>query len=185
MRIVGGRLKGTALATPKSNATRPTTDRLRESVFNVLMHAYDNPITDARVLDLFAGTGALGLEAMSRGAKYCTFVEEAVEPRGLIRRNIESMGLMGATRILRRDATRLGPTGTIAPFDLVFLDPPYNQGLGENALISAAEGGWLASGALCLLEEDAAAHIELPEGFELLEERKAGDCATRFLRYLS
>lgn len=183
MRIVGGRFRGTALATPKTQDTRPTSDRLRETIFNVLAHSYDNPVQDARILDLFAGTGALGLEAMSRGGKYCTFVEEAVEPRGLIRRNVESMGLMGATKILRRDATSLGIVGTMAPYDLVFLDPPYRKELGEKALESAAAGGWLSDGALIIWEEDAHVSPVIPKEFEGLDERHAGDSQVLVLRF--
>ncbi|WP_310621116.1 16S rRNA (guanine(966)-N(2))-methyltransferase RsmD [Flexibacterium corallicola] len=184
MRIVGGKFKGTALATPKTQATRPTTDRMRETIFNILAHSYDNPMNDARVLDLFAGTGALGLEAMSRGGRYCTFVEEAVEARGLIRRNIESTGLMGATRILRRDATNLGQTGTIEPFDLVFLDPPYLQGLGEKALHAAASGGWLQNNAICVWEESTKASTSIPDSFELIEQRTTGESLISVLKYL-
>ncbi|MTI18618.1 16S rRNA (guanine(966)-N(2))-methyltransferase RsmD [Rhodobacteraceae bacterium RKSG542] len=182
MRIVGGKFRGTQLATPKSQDTRPTTDRMRETIFNVLAHAFDNPVQDARILDLFAGTGALGLEAMSRGGRFCTFVEEAVEARGLIRRNVEATGMMGATKLLRRDATSLGIVGTMEPCDLVFLDPPYNQGLGEKALESALAGGWIKPGALIVWEEDARAALIIPEGFELLDERRTGDCQVTILR---
>ncbi|WP_189435434.1 16S rRNA (guanine(966)-N(2))-methyltransferase RsmD [Pseudovibrio japonicus] len=183
MRIVAGRFRGTALATPKTQNTRPTSDRMRETIFNVLAHSYGNPVQDARVLDLFAGTGALGLEAMSRGGKYCVFVEDAVEPRGLIRRNVETTGLMGATKILRRDATSLGQVGTMAPFDLVFLDPPYRNELGEKALASAAAGGWLNAGALCIWEEDASVSPVIPDGFEGLDARHAGDSQILVVRY--
>ena len=182
MRIVSGRFRGTHLATPKGEGTRPTSDRLRETIFNILAHGHDDVVVDARVLDLFAGTGALGLEALSRGARACVFVEEAVEPRGLIRRNVETMGLTGVTKIFRRDATQLGDAGTIEPFDLVFLDPPYRKGLGERALASAKAGGWLKPAALCVLEEAADAAIEIPAGFELVDERTAGDSKVLFLR---
>lgn len=184
MRIVGGRFKGTALATPRGGATRPTSDRLRESVFNILAHSFDDPVTGSRVLDLFAGTGALGLEALSRGATSCLFVDDAVEPRGLMRRNIETLGLMGVTKIFRRDATRLGYAGTIPPFGLVFLDPPYHRGLGEKALVAARSGQWLQPKALCILEEDAKTDIAIPEGFELEDERTSGDSKVLFLRSL-
>src|SRR5262247_1742663 len=123
MRIVGGRLRGRALAAPKSNAVRPTADRLRESLFNILIHAYDDPVSGARVLDLFAGTGALGLEALSRGAAFALFVDDAAEARALLRENIAALGLGGITRIFRRDATRLGTAHPVEPFSLVFLDP--------------------------------------------------------------
>ncbi|MDR3376264.1 MAG: 16S rRNA (guanine(966)-N(2))-methyltransferase RsmD, partial [Ancalomicrobiaceae bacterium] len=159
MRIVGGRFRGATLSPPKSMAIRPTTDRLRETLFNILVHAYGDPVTDARVLDLFSGTGALGLEALSRGARFCLFVEEAVEARGLIRRNIETLGLTGATKLWRRDATKLGAAEAQAPFDLVFADPPYGKGLGDKALAAAVSGGWLKPGALVVLEEVAEAEV--------------------------
>jgi 16S rRNA (guanine966-N2)-methyltransferase len=182
MRIVGGRLRGRPLAAPRSNAIRPTSDRLRESLFNILKHAYDLPDAETRVLDLFAGTGALGLEALSRGAAHALFVESGVEGRGLIRTNIETLGLTGVTRLLRRDATDLGRAGTIAPFDLVFCDPPYGKGLGERALISAAAGGWLKPETLCVVEERAGTPLEAPAGFVLLERREAGDSELMFFR---
>src|SRR5215831_14116767 len=136
MRIVGGRLGGRTLASPRSQAIRPTADRLRESLFNILAHAYADPVTGARVLDLFAGTGALGLEAVSRGAAFALFVDDRAEARALIRANVEQLGLGGVTRIFRRDATRLGAVHPNEPFGLVFLDPPYGQGLAERALAS-------------------------------------------------
>lgn len=182
MRIIAGRFKGTALATPRSDATRPTSDRLRETIFNILAHGIGLDLDGVRVLDLFAGTGALGFEAISRGARHATFVDEAVEPRGLIRRNMETMGLNGVAKILRRDATKLGAAGTIEPFDLVFADPPYDKGLGELALASAKVGGWLAPGAICVLEERANAVITLPDGFEILDQRSAGDSQVLFLK---
>ena len=183
MRIVGGRLKGKALASPKSQAIRPTTDRVRETLFNILAHGYGDAVDDARVLDLFAGTGALGCEAASRGARAVLFVEDGVEGRGLIRTNMEVLGLNGIAKIFRRDATRLGDVGTIEPFSLVFMDPPYNKGLGERALASAAKGGWLQPGALIVWEEAAKAEQELPSDFNLLETRAYGDSKLAFLRY--
>lgn len=183
MRIVAGRFKGTALAAPRSQGTRPTSDRLRETIFNILAHGVETDLDGARVLDLFAGTGALGFEAISRGAGHCTFIEEGAEARGVIRRNMETLGLNGAAKIFRRDATRLGATGTIAPFDLVFADPPYDKGLGEKALGSAASGGWLKQGSVCVLEERSSADIDLPDGFDLLDQRLAGDSQVLFMRY--
>jgi len=182
MRIVGGEYRGRALSGPRGMATRPTSDRLRETLFNILQHAYGLPRAETRVLDLFAGTGALGLEALSRGAAHALFVEAGAEARGLIRRNIEALGLTGRTRLFRRDATRLGAAGTLAPFDLVFCDPPYRQGLGEAALASAAAGGWVASGALCVLEEAADAEIRLGAAFSVLDRREAGDTQLVFAR---
>jgi 16S rRNA (guanine966-N2)-methyltransferase len=182
MRVVAGRLKGRALAGPRSNAIRPTSDRLRESLFNILGHGYGLPAEGTRVLDLFAGTGALGIEAISRGGGHATFVETGAEGRGIIRENIEALGLTGVTRILRRDATDLGRAGTIQPFDLVFCDPPYGKGLGEAALAGAREGGWLAADAICVLEERADAEIGELKGFTILERRGAGDSQLVFLR---
>lgn len=134
------------------------------------------------MLDLFAGTGALGLEALSRGASYALFIEESAEGRGLIRSNVEAFGLMGRTKIFRRDATALGDAGTMAPFNLVFADPPYGKGLGERALRSARAGGWLAPEALCVIEEAAAASFDPGSGFVLLDERSYGDTTIRFLQ---
>ncbi|MBN9669094.1 16S rRNA (guanine(966)-N(2))-methyltransferase RsmD [Roseibium aggregatum] len=183
MRIVAGRFKGAALSAPKSQATRPTSDRLRETIFNILAHGLDVDLDGVRVLDLFAGTGALGFEALSRGARHCTFIEEGTEVRGVIRRNMESLGLNGVAKIFRRDATRLGAAGTIEPFALAFADPPYGRELGEKALASAAAGGWLKPGAICVLEERASAEVTVPDGFEELDRRQAGDSQVVFLRY--
>lgn len=180
MRIVGGSLRGRPLATPRSDAIRPTSDRTREAVFNVIAHAWPQKLDGARVLDLFSGTGALGLEALSRGAAQCLFVEDSAEGRGLIRTNIEEFGLQGRAKIFRRDATRLGEAGTIAPFDLVFADPPYGKGLAERALQSALAGGWLAADALVVVEEAAALPFQPVEGLDLIERREWGDTSVTF-----
>lgn len=185
MRIVGGRLRGRALKGPRSQAVRPTSDRLRETLFNILEHGYGLPQPNTRVLDLFAGTGALALEAISRGAAQAVLVEIGAEGRGLIRDNVESLGLTGVTRVLRRDATELGRAGTISPFDLVFCDPPYGKGLGERALAAAAAGGWLRPDALCVLEERAGTELYLPAGIEPLERREAGESQLVLARMLS
>jgi 16S rRNA (guanine966-N2)-methyltransferase len=182
MRIVGGRLRGRTLAAPKSAAIRPTADRLRESLFNILIHAHGDPITGARVLDLFAGTGALALEAMSRGSAFALFVDDGAEARALIRANVEALGLGGATRIFRRDAARLGPAHPLEPFSLVFADPPYRRGLAGQALISAANGGWLTPNALAVVEEAADAAFTAPDGFEQIARRKYDDSELIFLR---
>jgi 16S rRNA (guanine966-N2)-methyltransferase len=213
MRIVGGRLGGRTLAAPKSQGAsqrastgpfqeasfrapqgafplanapiRPTSDRLRESLFNILLHSYGDPVNGARVLDLFAGTGALGLEAMSRGAAFALFIDDGAEARALIRANVEALGLGGTTRIFRRDATNLGPVHPLEPFTLAFLDPPYRRGLAERSLAALAAGGWLAPGALIVVEE--AAHATFapppgPPGFAEIERRRYDDSELTFLR---
>ena len=184
MRIVGGRFRGRPLATPSDEATRPTSDRVREAIFNILEHGIcDLALPGARVLDLFAGTGALGLEALSRGAAFCLLVEEEAEGRALIRRNVEALGLTGVTKIFRRDATELGPAGRNGEFSLAFLDPPYGQGLAERALASAAAGGWLAAGAVAVVEERKGAAVALPGGFTALDRRIWGDTQALFARF--
>jgi len=182
MRIVGGRLGGRTLAAPKSQNIRPTSDRLRESLFNILAHRYGDPVTGARVLDLFAGTGALGLEAMSRGAAFALFIDDGAEARALIRQNVEALGLGGVTRIFRRDAARLGAVHPDQPFGLVFLDPPYGKGLAEESLVSLHEGGWLARDALVIVEEAAEAEFAPPEGYAEVERRRYDDSEFTFLR---
>ncbi len=184
MRIVGGRFKGRAIEAPPGRDTRPTGDRAREGLFNILAHATWSPgIEGRRVLDLFAGSGALGLEAMSRGAAFALFVETDSAARGTIRDNIEALGLFGATRIHRRDATDLGvkPAGLGAPFDLVFLDPPYGKGLGERAIARLKQGGWILPGALIVFECAAEEAPQTP-GFETLDERLYGAAKVLFLR---
>ncbi len=177
MRIVAGKFRGTALASvgkgdPGAHL-RPTSDRVRESLFNLLLGgAHGDPVTGARVLDLFAGTGALGLEALSRGAAEATFVDDGVKARALIRQNIDKTRTGGVTRLYRRDTTRLGPCPG-APFGLVFLDPPYGKDLGARALAAAAEGGWLTPGALVVWEESTPQTP--PPGFKLRDTRRYGE----------
>jgi 16S rRNA (guanine966-N2)-methyltransferase len=182
MRIVGGRLRGRALAAPKSRTIRPTADRLRESLFNVLLHAYGDPIGGARVLDLFAGTGALGIEALSRGAAFALFIDASAEARALLRENVTSLGLGGLARVFRRDATKLGPAHPLEPFSLAFLDPPYGARLAEQALIAARAGGWLTPDALIVVEEAAKSACAAPAGFTELERRRYDDSELVFLR---
>lgn len=186
MRIVGGRFKGRVIAAPNGRDTRPTSDRARESVFNMLAHADWSPgIEGRRVLDLFAGSGALGLEALSRGAAFALFVETEAAARGAIRDNIEAFGLFGETRIHRRDATDLGvkPAGLNDPFDLVFLDPPYNKGLGERALSRLRDGGWITADAP-IVYECAADETPVLAGYETLDTRAYGAAKVIFLRPL-
>jgi 16S rRNA (guanine966-N2)-methyltransferase len=155
---------------------------LRESLFNILVHAHGDPITGARVLDLFAGTGALGIEALSRGAAFALFIDDGADARALIRENIAALGLGGVTRIFRRDATRLGAVHPVEPFSLAFLDPPYGQGLAEKALVSARDGGWLKTDALIVVEEAVKAAFAPPGGFLQLERRAYDDTEFVFCR---
>jgi 16S rRNA (guanine966-N2)-methyltransferase len=180
---VGGRLRGRALAGPRSDAIRPTSDRLRETIFNILAHGYDDPVAGARVIDLFAGTGAMGLEAISRGGAFALFVDEGAEARGLIRANVEALGLGGATRLFRRDATRMGAAAANPPFSLVFCDPPYGKDLAPKALRSCAAGGWLVPGALVVVEEAQGVEVALPEGFSEIERRDYGETRVVFGRF--
>ncbi len=184
MRVVGGRLRGRPLASPAHDGTRPTSDRVRESLFNILAHGVpDFDLEGARVIDLFAGTGALGIEAVSRGAGFCLFVETGAEARALIRRNVEAFGLTGVTKIFRRDATDLGPAAQMGQFGLAFLDPPYGQGLGEKALASLATGGWLVPGAVVVLEERAGTAVALPAAFTAIDRRTYGDTTLIIARF--
>jgi 16S rRNA (guanine966-N2)-methyltransferase len=182
MRVVGGSLRGRLLAAPKSPKIRPTADRLREALFNILVHAYGDPITGARALDLFAGTGALGIEALSRGSAFALFVDDGAEARALLRENVATLGLGGTSRIFRRDATKLGPAHPVEPFALAFLDPPYGKGLAEKALASARAGGWLVPDALIVVEEATKAKFTAPEGFTELERRSYDDTEFVLLR---
>ena len=183
MRIIGGTMRGTHLAPvgdgdPAAHL-RPTSDRVRESVFNLLLNSLHIPLAGARVLDLFAGTGAMGLEALSRGAARGAFVDDGAAALALLRRNIGICRVGEATDILRRDATRLGDNRGPG-FGLVFMDPPYGKGLGEAALVSAVAGGWLAPGAVVVWEEAAA--MLAPRGFAMLDTRRYGETWVAILR---
>ena len=176
MRIVAGRWRGLKLAGLGDGDAeahlRPTSDRVREALFNVLTQgAHGDRVEGARVLDLFAGTGALGLEALSRGAALAVFVDDGAAARALLRTNIEKARAGGIARVFRRDATRLGENRD-APYDLVMLDPPYGQGLGEQALDSARSGGWIAPGATLVCEEGGG--IAPPDWTRRLDERRYG-----------
>ncbi len=185
MRVGGGRLRGRTLAAPKGQAIRPTSDRLREALFNILAHAYGDPVGGARVLDLFAGTGALGIEAISRGATFCLFVDDGAEARALIRQNVDALGLGMVTRVFRRDATSLGAAHPVEPFGLVLLDPPSRKGLALPALAALRDGGWLAPDALVVVEEAADAKLVAPAGYEERERRTYDDTMVVFLRALT
>jgi 16S rRNA (guanine966-N2)-methyltransferase len=186
LRIVSGAFRGKTLTSPSGEATRPTSDRARQAIFNILEHAAWSPgVRAARVIDLFAGSGALGFEALSRGAAFCLFVETDEAARGAIRENVEAMGLFGQTRVHRRDATDLGvrPGADGPAFGLAFLDPPYAKGLGETALRRLAEGGWLAPGAIVVFERGATEPEVSVLGFEPLDARDYGAARVHFLRF--
>lgn len=185
MRIIGGRRRGLALSGlgggDPTAALRPTSDRVRETMFNLLAHGdYGDPPppTGARVLDLFAGTGALGLEALSRGARHATFVDQGSTALSLLRRNVERMGEVDV-RVVSRDATRLGRNNA-PPYDLIFLDPPYGRDLGERAVVSALHGSWVAQGALIVWEESSAPVA--PPGLTLCDSRRYGETMLSIFR---
>src|SRR5215813_7952856 len=183
MRITGGIYGGRQLVAPRDLSVRPTSDRTRQAIFNMLRHkdfGIGFALEGAAVLDLFAGTGALGIEALSHGARWCLLVDDSADSRAIQRENVEALGLTGATRIWRRDATDLGPIGPSAggPFDLVFLDPPYRQALIPKALRSLKDGGWLTPQALIVAESDAAESFD-PPGFTVLDERDYGETRVR------
>jgi 16S rRNA (guanine966-N2)-methyltransferase len=184
MRIVAGKFRGRAIASPDHEGTRPTSDRVREAVFNILAHGTEDfELNGAHVLDLFAGTGALGLEALSRGAATCMFVDDSADASGIIRENVEAFGLTGATKIFRRDATGLGEAGKYAGKSLVFLDPPYGRGLAEQALASLDTGGWLLDSAIAVIEERKGTALTLPSSFVIFDQRTWGDTHVTFARF--
>jgi 16S rRNA (guanine966-N2)-methyltransferase len=186
LRIVSGAFRGKAIKAPEGQATRPTSDRARQAIFNILEHAaWSGGVRDARVIDLFAGSGALGLEALSRGAAFCLFVETDEAARGAIRENVDAMGLFGRTRVHRRSATDLGirPGADGPAFDLAFLDPPYARGLGELALARLAAGGWLTPGATVVFERGVAEPAFEAPGYALLDARDYGAARVHFLRF--
>jgi len=181
MRIIAGKFRGKALLSPEDESIRPTADRVREALFNIIASRLGPHLDGLKIVDLFAGTGALGLEALSRGAATVVFVDTGAEARGLIRDHIEAFGAGGVAKLLRRDATNLGPAGTMGPVDLVFLDPPYGKGLGEQALTALRTGGWLKPDTLLVLEEGSDVTVTLPEGFLLEDRREYGAAAIHIL----
>jgi 16S rRNA (guanine966-N2)-methyltransferase len=183
VRIVGGRLRGRLLQAPATRAIRPTSERLRESIFDILTHRQAGVVEGARVVDLFAGSGALGIEALSRGAKSALFVDNGPEARALLRANVEAFALGGVTRIWRADATLLGKAPAGPPFTLAFLDPPYDKGLAGPALAGLIEGRWFAPGALVVVEESAKAEIDAPAALRIVDERVYGEARLVFLTY--
>jgi 16S rRNA (guanine966-N2)-methyltransferase len=175
MRVIGGRFKGRTLKAPSGHKTRPTSDRVRESMFNILEHGVDGFSFDGiRVLDLFAGTGALGIEALSRGAAYCLFVEDDPDARGVLRENVEALQLTGVTKIWRRDATRLGPASPMPPFHLIFADPPYGTGAAEAAVAEVVAGGWIAANGVVVIEEAAGQPLATPPALRPVTDRTYG-----------
>jgi len=185
LRIVSGEFRGKPLIAPKGDATRPTSDRARQAIFNILEHApWSDGVRDRRVIDLFAGSGALGFEALSRGASFCLFVETDEAARGAIRENVDAMGLFGRTRVHRRSATDLGvrPGADGPAFDLAFVDPPYAKGLGEETLARLAAGGWLAPGALVVFERGLAEPPPEVAGYTIIDVRDYGAAKVHFLK---
>jgi len=183
MRIVAGKHRGRRIAAPPGDAVRPTSERAREALFNILAHGRFAPahvFEDARVLDVFAGTGAFGLEALSRGARFATFIEKDRAAREALAANIKTLGESGRTRLLAVDATR--PPRADGPYNLVFLDPPYRSGLAAPALEALARTGWLSPEALVIVELPAKSDLEPPAGFETLEERRYGAGRLVFVR---
>jgi 16S rRNA (guanine966-N2)-methyltransferase len=182
MRITAGRLKGRPLVAPADLAVRPTSDKVRQAIFNILEHSDLGTfrLAGARVVDLFAGTGALGLEALSRGARYALFIDDAAESRALIRRNVEGFGLTGVTKIWKRNATDLGPLAG-EPYQLGFLDPPYRKGLVVPALNALRANGWLSDGAISVVETAEDEPVPLADGYEVLDERVYGDTRVVFM----
>jgi 16S rRNA (guanine966-N2)-methyltransferase len=185
MRITGGSLRGRVLIGPQDETVRPTSDKVRQAIFNLLEHhpaVADFTLQGVRVLDLFAGTGALGLEAISRGASYCLFVDDSTQGRALVRRNVEALGLTGVTKLWRRNAASPGRLDTLSAFGLAFLDPPYGKGLIEPALIAMQHGGWLLPDAIIAAESHESETMAAPEGYLLLDRRIYGDTAVTLLR---
>lgn len=181
MRIVGGKFRSKRIIAPSGTVTRPTTDRVRESLFNILANRVD--FAGARVIDLFAGSGALGLEAMSRGASFCLFVDDNHKSHEAIRRNVDELELSEKTSVFRRDATRLGPIGTMRPFSLAFADPPYGKKLGERAAATLAQGGWLQSSALLVIEEEKGSMPDDLPGFSAIDIRSYGGTEIGLFEY--
>jgi len=185
MRIVSGKLRGRNIATPSGKNTRPTSDQTRESIFNILAHAdWAPPLEGAIVTDIFAGSGALGLEAISRGAEFCLFVETEPKARGAIRENVEKMDLFGCTRLHRHDATKLkiAPGNLRGPFTHIFMDPPYNRGLWKPVLSRLKEYDLIAEDGVIILEESKDAEID-PRGFEVLADKRWGASRVLFLKH--
>ncbi len=187
MRIVGGKHRGRRIAAPEGHDVRPTSDRAREALFNILQHGSfsadgTSPLIDARVLDVFAGSGALGLEALSRGAAHLTCIESSATARSVLHANAKALGETTRVTVVQADATK-PPTAAGPPCRLVLMDPPYRSGMAAPALAALAERRWLAEGAICVVEISAAESLEAPAGFTPLDERRYGKAKLVFLRY--
>jgi len=184
MRIVGGRHRGRRLLAPPGEAVRPTSDRAREAMFNILAHgrlaAAGSPLAEAAVLDAFAGTGALGLEALSRGAAEAVFLEKDRAALAFLHKNIEALGEGARCRVIPGDATH--PPRAIAGCTLAFLDPPYQSALAAPALQALEGAGWFALGALAVIELAAREELSPPAGFVPVDERVYGAARLAFLR---
>lgn len=179
MRIISGTLKGRRLHTPEGQTTRPTSDRLRETIFNILAHRWPGKLAGARVADIFAGSGAMGIEALSRGAVLAVFVEKHSAGRALVSRNLEALGIVEQAQVIEGDARQLPPID--APFDLIFMDPPYRRGLGEAALAALPKAGWLKHETLVVLESAADEQLEIPAEYEAVDRRQQGASQVIFL----
>ena len=188
MRIIAGSHRGRRLKAPRGTSVRPTADRVREALFNVLAHGREGGAllpAGARVLDLFAGTGGLGLEALSRGAAHVTFIENAPAALAALRTNIAALGVADCTTVLARDATAPGAAPTDAACALALLDPPYRSALAAPALEALAAGGWLMEGAVTAVELGASENVTPPEDFTRLEQRRWGAAKVVLLRWRS
>ena len=181
MRIVGGEFRGRSLVPPRDDSIRPTTDRVRESLFSIIASRYHEQLR-GNALDLFAGTGALGLEAMSRGAEFCLFMENSAQGQTLIRENIANLDLRERTKLFRSDATKPGKISNLKPFNLVFADPPYNKGLAEKAIAALHKGEWLARGAIIIVEEGSSVTLSEIDGCQMVDQRKFGDTSMSFYK---
>lgn len=183
MRVTGGTFRGRNLVEPPDNRVRPTSDKVRQAIFNILAHNdFGFELEGAKVIDLFAGTGALGIEALSRGAAFALFVDDSAESRGLIRTNVEALSLTGVTKIWRRDARDLGPmaAGAGGPFQLAFLDAPYRKDLTLPGMQSLRAGGWMSDGGIVIAETGEDESLDA-EGFRLLSSRSYGETALHIL----
>ena len=183
MRIVGGDCKGRKLSAPSGRDTRPTSDRTRESLFNILRHGIGFQLEHARVMDLFAGSGALGLEALSRGAEACIFIDRAQSAKKCIEDNLTALALTDRGGVLKLDAAHLpARSADVAPAHLAFIDPPYGHGLAPTTLTSLQQGEWLAEKALIVVETGETEGFRAPAPYTLADQRTYGPAQISFLQ---